>query len=252
VIEQKDNISFLGCPVSRLSIPQTLEWIADAVRSGKPRQISVVNANKYHLMSRDHHLYDIIRNSDLVIPEWAVVWGARQLKLPTLPHSGGILLARQLLPFAAQRKIRIYFLGAKPDVVSRLAQKVVNEYPGLEIAGHHHGYLTTPTIEAQAINEIRQARPDVLLVGFGSPRQEKWIAANKDLLNVPVSIGVGGSFDVLSGAKPDTPDWARGRGLEWLYRIMQDPKAYTKRYLVSNIWFVWQIFKEKAARILPG
>jgi N-acetylglucosaminyldiphosphoundecaprenol N-acetyl-beta-D-mannosaminyltransferase len=105
--------------------------------------------------------------------------------------------------------------------------------------------LTTPDIEAAALAEIEAARPDMLFVAFGSPRQEQWIAQHCHQLGVPVSIGVGGTFDVLAGIKPDAPAWARGRGLEWLTRLAQDPRAYARRYLVTNTWFVWQVVKAR-------
>ncbi|HAD82249.1 MAG: hypothetical protein A2509_04115 [Candidatus Edwardsbacteria bacterium RIFOXYD12_FULL_50_11] len=240
-----DDINFLGCPVSRLSVTQTLDWIREAIAKGSPCQIAVVNANKFYLMSRHAALRDIIQKADLVIPEWAVVWGAAQLGLPSLNHSGGIILAKEFMPYAAQKGLRPYFLGAKHEVVSALVKKMKSDYSELDIAGYHDGYLDTPEIEESIIEDIRKSRPDVLFVALGSPKQELWIHSHMQLLNVPVSIGVGGSFDVLSGLKPDTPEWARGKGLEWLYRIAQNPRAYAKRYIITNTWFVWQILKEK-------
>jgi N-acetylglucosaminyldiphosphoundecaprenol N-acetyl-beta-D-mannosaminyltransferase len=245
---QTENVSFLGCPVSRLSVSQTLEWMETAIAGKKPCQIAVVNANKFYLMSRDARLREIVRQSALVVPEWSVVWGAMKLGLPPLNHSGGILLAQKFIPYAARKGIRTYFLGARQETVEALVSKLKSDHPKLAIAGYHHGYLATPEIEASVIEDIRRSRPDVLFVAFGSPKQELWIDANMKSLDVPVSIGVGGSFDVLSGLKQDTPEWARGKGLEWLYRIAQNPRAYAKRYLVTNTWFVWQVLKEKYKR----
>lgn len=227
---------------------QTLAWIEEAITDGKPHQISVVNANKYYLMSRDKVLRDIITNSDLVIPEWAVVWGAKKLRLPRLNHSGGILLAREFIPYAAKKGFRVYFLGARPEVVRMLVDNMKTCYPKLNVSGFHDGFLSNPEIEEKVISEIQKSRTDVLFVALGSPKQEYWIFNNIQRINVPVSIGVGGSFDVLSGQKKDTPAWARGKGLEWLYRIIQNPRAYTKRYLITNTWFVWQIIKQMMKR----
>jgi N-acetylglucosaminyldiphosphoundecaprenol N-acetyl-beta-D-mannosaminyltransferase len=244
-VSPSERIMVLGCPVDRLTIPEILEWIASAVERKRPSAIAVVNANKLHQMARDPELRSIVSTAELIIPEWAMVWAARRLKLPPLIHSGGLPVARAFLPFAEERGLRPFFLGAKQEVIDALGARLRRDFPRLQIAGMHHGYLNDPAVEASALGEIRRAAPDVLFVAMGSPAQERWIAAHKAELGVPVSMGIGGSFDVLSGAKPDTPSWARGRGLEWLYRLALDPPAYARRYLVTNTWFVTQVLKAK-------
>jgi N-acetylglucosaminyldiphosphoundecaprenol N-acetyl-beta-D-mannosaminyltransferase len=241
----RNRVQFLGAPVDAVTLPDILDWIAAAARARQPRWIAVVNANKYYLMARDPALHALVCGADLVLPEWAVVWGARQLGLPALTHSGGLLVTRAFLPFAEQTGLRPFFLGARPEVVRRLLERLRQQYPRLPVAGGHHGYLNSPEIEAGALAAIEAARPDVLFVALGSPRQEQWIDRHRQALRVPVSIGVGGTFDVLAGLKPDAPAWARGRGLEWLTRLAQDPRAYGRRYLVTNTWFVWRVFRAR-------
>lgn len=239
------RVSFLGCPVDRVTIPQGLEWMAQAVADGTPRLIAVVNANKLYQMARNPRLRHIVHHADLVIPEWAVVWGASRLGLPELGHVGGLTLAEAFFPFAAERGLRPYLLGARPEVVSALANRLRADYPLLDLAGFHHGYLTTRQIEVEVIEDIQRTKPDALFVAMGSPKQEFWMDDHRKRLGVPVSIGVGGSFDVLAGLRDDAPAWARGRGLEWIYRLVQDPRAYWKRYLITNTWFVWQVMKAR-------
>ena len=149
------------------------------------------------------------------------------------------------MPFAEQRCLRPFLLGAAPNVVTQLVDQLRTKYPGLHIAGFHHGYLTTPALEKHVVEQIRESGADALFVAMGSPAQELWIDRHKNEMGVPVSIGIGGSFDVLSGQKPDTPAWARGHGLEWLYRLAQNPRAYAKRYLVTNAWFVSAVLRAK-------
>ena len=231
----------LGCPVDRLTVQDTMAWMAESVARKRPAMMAVVNANKLHQMAANPELQAIVIAADLIVPEWAMVWAARRLKLPPVPHSGGLLIAQAFLPFAEKHGLRPFFLGAKPEVVAALVARVRRDYPRLDIAGAHHGYLKDASTEAGAIEQIKAAAPDVLFVAMGSPAQERWINAHKAALSVPVSIGIGGSFDVLSGLKPDTPSWARGRGLEWLYRLALDPRAYGRRYLVTNSWFVTRV-----------
>lgn len=240
-----DRINLLGLPVDRLTTAEALEWIEGAIGEKTPRLIAVVNANKHYLMARNPELRRIVMNAALVVPEWAIVWAAKQLKLPAVPHSGGILIMRDFIPLAAARGYRPYFLGAKREVVEALAAKLRADHPALQLAGFHDGYLTSPEIEREVIDDIRRAKPDVLFVAMGSPKQELWIDRHMQELGVPVCIGVGGSFDVLAGLKEDTPDWARGRGLEWLYRLMKDPRAYWKRYLITNTWFVARVMRAR-------
>lgn len=244
-----NRVNFLDCPVDIISVPDIYEWIWNTVNGGKPCQISVVNANKLYQMAHNPNLQNIIKSSDLIIPEWAVVWGTRQLGLPSAIHSGGLLLMKGFFDYAAEKGLRPYLLGSEQKVVETLVKKLQHSFPGLDIAGYHDGYFSERTTEQKVITEIRDAKPDILFVALGSPRQEVWIFNHKEILNVPVSIGVGGSFDVLAGIKSDAPNWARGRGLEWFYRLMQNPKAYWKRYLLTNSWFIWQVEKTRLRQI---
>ena len=237
------RVEVLGCPIDRLTIPETLMWMADAIATRRPHTIAVVNANKLYQMAHNEEFRAIVRSAELIIPEWAMVWAARRLKQPPLEHSGGLLVTRAFLPFAEARGLRPFFLGARPETIDALRARLRREYPRLHVAGAHHGYLTDPSVEAAAITMIREAAPDVLFLAMGSPTQERWLAKHRETLNVPVSIGIGGALDVLSGVKPDSPSWTRGRGLEWLYRLALDPSKYARRYAVTNSWFVAQVFK---------
>ena len=247
LLRAPESVVFLGCRVDALTLPAALEWMVAAIAARQPRQVVVVNANKFYLMSRHPELAAVVRGADLVLPEWAVVWGARRLRLRPLHFVAGVSTMREFLPLAAAHGYRPYLLGASREVVTSLAQRLRLEWR-VDVAGFHHGYLDTPAVEQAVIDDVRRTRPDILFAGLGSPRQELWLHAHRDVLGVPVSIGVGGSFDVLAGIKPDTPAWARGNGLEWLYRTWLDPRAYWKRYLVVNTWFVAQVLRARWAQ----
>jgi N-acetylglucosaminyldiphosphoundecaprenol N-acetyl-beta-D-mannosaminyltransferase len=236
---------FLGYPVDNLTMPEALSWIANAVESGKSRTIAVINANKLWLAHRDARLADFLKHADLVIPEYAVVWGARRLGR-SLSHLGGISLLQAFLPFAEKHGLRPYFLGARPHVLDLMTAKLKEVYPRLPLAGGHHGYFDDAS-KKLIIEDLEKKKPDILFVALGSPKQELFISELQKVMGIPVMVGVGGSFDVLAGLKKDAPSWARGRGWEWIYRICQDPlnTNYYKRYLITNFWFLFQVFKEK-------
>jgi N-acetylglucosaminyldiphosphoundecaprenol N-acetyl-beta-D-mannosaminyltransferase len=242
-VNRPARLSVLGCPIDRLTIPETMTWMSEAIASRRPQTIAVVNANKLYQMAHNDEFRAIVTSADLIIPEWAMVWAARRLKLPPLVHSGGLLVARAFLPFAEERGLRPFFLGARPETIQALQKRLRTEHPRLKVAGAHHGYLSDPAVEASTIAMIQEARPDVLFLAMGSPLQERWLARHRAALNVPVSIGIGGALDVLSGVKPDSPSWTRGRGLEWVYRMALDPAKYARRYAVTNSWFVAQVLK---------
>jgi N-acetylglucosaminyldiphosphoundecaprenol N-acetyl-beta-D-mannosaminyltransferase len=157
----------------------------------------------------------------------------------------------RLLEAAEHHRLSVYLLGSSGDVVEELAVRLGRERPALPVAGWHHGYLDDEGWEG-VVAEIGEARPDLLFVAMGSPLQEQRIAELACRLpTLRVAMGVGGSFDVLSGRKKDAPAWARGRGLEWLYRLAQDPRRLWRRYLVTNGWFVAAVLRQWLARRWP-
>lgn len=230
---------------------QALSRIEEFIHAGVSRHVAVINANKLWLMSRDSKLAEIVHSASLILPEKAIVLGSRVLGLGVKDHIGGIMLVKALLPLAEIRGYRIYFLGAKPTVMERLSSQLRQFYPALRIAGLHHGYLSSDTQRA-VVESIHKLRPDVLFVAMGTPKQEHWIAEHLSMLNVPVCMGVGGSFDVLAGVKRDAPHWVRALAIEWLYRLIQDPKNLWKRYLITMPWFLKRVFLERGRRIFSS
>ncbi len=239
------RITFLNYPVDQMTMVEALSWIKTKSKSHFPHVITVINANKMWLANKNRRLKKILCFSDLVIPEYAVVWGAKKLHLPSLCPIYGVVLTKTFLSFAAKENLRPFFLGAQKHVLDTMLEIIKTNYPSLKVAGAHHGYINGPDIEATVIKSIQSSNPDILFVAMGSPFQEFWIDSNKEKLGVPVLIGVGGSFDVLAGVKHDTPNWIRGTGLEWVYRLLLEPKRYWKRYFITNPWFVWKVVKNK-------
>ncbi len=242
----------LGLPVDAVTMEGTIAAVAAAIAEGRRYRVLVTNANKAWLASRDERLRNALEAAELVIPEFATVWAAARLGRAGIRQVGGITLMKQLLPEAAGRGWRCYFLGARPAVIEAMVRRLRSAFPHLRIAGWHDGYLNEAS-SAAVSRELRRLRPDLLFVAMGSPLQEYFIDA-LPAGSATVAVGVGGSFDVLAGLKHDAPDWLRGTGFEWVYRLAQDPRHLWRRYLVTNPWFVVQVLRERRAqgRALAG
>ena len=156
----------------------------------------------------------------------------------------GVELAARLLERADRGGWSVYLLGGRAGVCERAAAAVRGRFPGLVLAGHHHGYLGDDGLRTGVVAALKRVRPDLLLVGMGSPLQEDFLASLPAGAVPAVSVGVGGTFDVLAGLRREAPSWVRGSGFEWLWRSAQDPRLLA-RYLVVNPWFVAAVLRER-------
>ena len=177
----------------------------------------------------------------------SVVWALRASGQPAPERVAGVDLMAQLLAAAGRQRLSVYFLGARREVVNALVQRSRIQYPGLEIAGFRDGYFG-PHDHAAIVEEIRASKASLLFVGMPSPFKETWIERHRERLEVPVIMGVGGSFDVLAGFIPRAPRWVQSRGLEWFWRFLMEPRKLWKRYLTTNSEFIWLVGQEIAAR----
>jgi N-acetylglucosaminyldiphosphoundecaprenol N-acetyl-beta-D-mannosaminyltransferase len=233
-----------GVPIHAMTMDQTLAACDDAIHHRNPLMIGVVNAAKIVNMRRTPILGDAVLQSDLVLADgMAIVWASRILRKSLPERVAGIDLFEQLLDLANRKSYSIYLLGATQEVMDRLCARIRKQFPNLRIAGSRNGYFTDA--EAPGIAEsIRDARPDMLFLGMTSPKKEVFCARYADLMNVPVCHGVGGSFDVLSGLVKRAPRLWQRLGLEWLYRVVQEPGRMWKRYLVTNSIFLGLLCRE--------
>jgi len=233
-----------GVPIAALSLDQALDRVEVAIRQRVRLQIGVVNAAKIVNMQRDALLRDDVLSSDLILADGAaVVWAARLLGLFLPERVAGIDLMEAILRRGAARGWRVYCLGATEDVLARATERMRVGHPGVQVVGQQHGYFAGQH-EPDVARAIAEARPDVLFVAMSSPRKEKFLARWSAQLGVPVCHGVGGSFDVLAGKVRRAPRLWQRLGLEWLYRVLQEPGRLWKRYLVTNTLFCWLVLKE--------
>lgn len=219
----------LGCRVDSLTLAGAVARVAQYIEEGTPHQVVTINAEIAYQAHRDPRLREIINRAALVTADGSgVVWAARTLGHPLPERVTGIDLLQALAAAGARQGWRFYLYGAAPGVAGIAAARLKASYPGLEVAGTSHGYQTAAEMPG-LLAAIKAARPHVLLVGLGAPKQEYWIAGHLQELRVPVAIGVGGSFDVLAGVVKRAPVWLQKLNLEWLYRVVQGKRF--KRFL---------------------
>jgi len=240
----------LGIDLHATTEDETVELCDEAIRRREPLRIGMVNAAKFVLMRDQPLLRDSVTGSDLVCADgMSVVWASRILGQPLPARVNGTNLFEKLLALADRRGYRVFLLGARPEILAELCRRVQARHPGLEIVGSQDGYFSDEQAPEVA-RRIREARPDMLFVGITSPKKEIFMARFDAEIEVPVVHGVGGSFDVLAGLVPRAPASWQNAGLEWLYRLLQEPGRLWRRYLVTNSTFAWWVFTAWLQRAL--
>ena len=252
---KQQRVTIMGCQVDNLSMEQTLQTIEGFIATGQPHQHVVVNVDKIVKAQRDPALREIINGCDLVnVDGMPVVWASRLLGRPLAERVAGVDLFEALMARAAVKGWRVFLLGAREPVVSRVRDLYVRKYPGLCVTGHRNGYWL-PSEETGVVEQIRDAQVDVLFVAISSPKKEQFLSRYQADMAVPFSMGVGGTFDVAAGLVKRAPVWMQRSGLEWFYRFLQEPRRMFRRYFVDDMAFFgllwrewWRLRQERIAR----
>jgi N-acetylglucosaminyldiphosphoundecaprenol N-acetyl-beta-D-mannosaminyltransferase len=238
------RVEFLRCPVDILTMSETIECARAAMRGRTRLQHVALNVAKLVNMRHDPVLASDVTSSDLVgVDGMGIVWAARWLGIPIKERVAGIDLFEKLLEVCAADGFRPFFLGATSDVVHRAAEHVLKKHSTVCFAGIRDGYFK-PEQEREVVNEIRTSGADCLFIGMPTPRKERFLAAYRDELNVPFIMGVGGSFDILAGEVRRAPATMQALGLEWLYRVYQEPRRMWWRYAKTNTLFAAIMIQE--------
>jgi N-acetylglucosaminyldiphosphoundecaprenol N-acetyl-beta-D-mannosaminyltransferase len=223
-----DRAEVLGCSIDRVDMSEAAERCDRFVRTRAGAQHMAVNAAKIVAMHHDEGLHRLVDRCDLVTADGqAVVWASRLL--------GDLML--ELLALAEDRGYRVYVLGAQREVLERAVARLRERHPRLELAGYRDGYFSDAD-EPSVAAEIRAARPDLLFVAMSTPRKEYFLGRWGPELDVPFSMGVGGAIDVVAGVTKRAPRSLQRLGLEWAFRLAQEPRRLFRRYLVTNSEFV--------------
>ena len=216
-------VTILGVPVHPVTMASTLAWVAAAVAARTPRQICTANPEFVMTAQRDAVFRRVLNEADLVLPDGVgLLWAARRQGRVLPERVAGSDLIYRLAELAARHGWRVFYLGAAEGVAAEAAARLQARYPGLVVAGTFAGSPRAED-EPEIVGKVRAARPDVLLVAYGAPAQDKWISRNKAALGVPVSLGVGGAFDFVAGVAVRAPRWVQRLGLEWLHRLIRQP-----------------------------
>lgn len=244
------RVEIFGLPIAACTMNQTLDLVRDRLETREPLNIGVVNAAKLVLMQKDHELREAVQDSNLILADgMSVVWASRILGQPLPERVTGIDLMMEILKLSGPRPIRVFFLGATQEVLDEVCRKVRQEFRGVEIAGAHHGYFD-PSDDRTVANLIIQSNADVLFVAMTSPKKERFLAQWSREMKVPITHGVGGSLDVLAGKVRRAPKFWQRVGLEWFFRLKEEPRRLWKRYLVTNTLFCFLVIEQFVGQIV--
>lgn len=236
----------LGVEVDTLTLKECVDTVGEYIANGAPHFVVTLNPEISYRAWGDPQLLAVLRRAQLVTPDGVgIVWACKVKGDPVPERVTGIDLMQALLARGAEKGWKVFLLGAAPGVAATAAQNILTQYPGVQIVGVQHGYFQQEE-ETSIVEAIRQARPDLLFVALGAPRQEQWIVAHQECLGVPVSIGVGGSFDVLSGKVTRVSPWLQKMGLEWLGRVLFHPSRWQRAFSLPK--FVLLVLKNYKLR----
>ena len=238
-----ERVKILGVNVDSVTMAQAVERVEQLIAAKKNSIVATANAEMLLRATNDDELKNILNAAELVVPDGAgTVWAARHLGYEMPERVAGFDLVQELMKIAPSKGYKFFLFGSAPTIADKAKLKAEELYPNIEIVGTRNGYFTAAD-EAEIIAQIKNSKPDILLAALGVPKQEKWLAAHKDELNVPVNIGVGGTFDVMAGVVKRAPKWMQRAKLEWLFRAMLQPSRASR--LIALPKFVFKVVRSK-------
>lgn len=232
------RMKFMNTEVDNLTMDEALAVINILIQQDRNAYVVTPNVDHIVQLEKDEELRCVYQNADLILTDGKpLLWIAKWYGTPIKEKLSGSDLFPRLCILAAQKGYRMFFLGAAEGVAAKAAEKLSGKIPGLQIVGTYSpplGFENNKKEMDKIEAKIKAARPHILVVGLGCPKQEKFILHNRNKLHVPLSLGLGASLDFEAGRVKRAPKWMADHGLEWLFRIMQDPKRLAKRYLIND------------------
>ncbi|MDI6731982.1 MAG: WecB/TagA/CpsF family glycosyltransferase [Candidatus Margulisbacteria bacterium] len=235
-----ETVSFAGVKVDNLSLLEAIQRVGKYLQESRPHLIVTPNPEIIVTAQKDHELREIINNADLRVPDGiSMVVVSRILGRPLKERVSGIDLMLKIIEKYGD-KFKIFLLGSAPGIADEAADKLVQKYPALKIVGTMHGFFGD---DLEALQKIENCQPDILFVGLGAGRQEKWLNHHLKNLNLPVAMVIGGSLDVISDRKKRAPFWTQKMGVEWLYRLFTEPQRWKRQLALPK--FLWLTFRQR-------
>lgn len=225
------------------------EILHHALFGNETRHLVTANAQFYVLAEKSRRFRQCLREAHYICADgMPIVWACSALYDGRVPRIAGVNLIEKLCQYGAAHRLRVFLLGGKPGTADLTAEMLKKRYPGIQIAGvscPDFGFERRDETLQPVLDHIADARPHILFVGLGAPKQEFLIHDQIRRIRVPLAIGIGGSFEILSGQLKRAPMWMRSSGLEWLYRLCQEPGRLWRRYLIGNAEFIWHILRSR-------
>ena len=249
MLQTNKRVSICDIPVDALTMDQTLSIIDQAIHERRPIHHVVINAAKVVNAQKNDDLRSSITQCDIINADGkSIVWASRFLNCAVPERVAGIDLMENLVELAHSKGYRIFLLGAKEEIIYKVVEQYRKKYGSNLVAGYRNGYFKKNE-EVSVAQQIASSGADILFVAMTSPMKEIYLNTYKDVLKMSFTMGVGGSFDVLAGKIRRAPLWMQNAGLEWFYRVLQEPRRMWKRYLFGNSEFIYLIVKEKIKQL---
>jgi len=244
-----EKITIFNIDFDIVSIKETIDFADQCIISQKKCNITVVNTASVVYAQKNELMLNAINNSTITtIDGMPIVWTLRMLGYKIPGRVCGPDIYDNLIDLAVVKGYKPYFLGATPEVIEKMVSIYKNKYPNLNIAGYRNGFFTENE-EQDIVDQIKASNADMLFIGMSSPKKEVFLKKYFDYMDVPISMGVGGVFDIIAGKTNRAPVWMQKSGFEWFYRILQEPRRMMMRYAYTNSVFIWMAVKEIFGRL---
>ncbi len=231
-------INLFGIKIHALTMDELINICGEHISKKDSLLLGVINVAKLVNSRKNDELHRSLTEADIVLADGLpIIWLSRMIGNPLPERVAGIDIMYKLLKEANKKHYRVYFLGAKPEVLQTMIKTIQKDCPGIPIAGYRDGYFDKDE-EQDVAKNIKDSRADILFVGISSPKKENFLKNWQKVIDAPICHGVGGSFDILAGATKRAPIWMQKSGLEWLYRLIQEPRRMWRRYLFTSIIFI--------------
>lgn len=246
------RVDFLGTGIDCLTPEDAVDELIARIRLHRRTRVFFVNAHCVNVARRDLGYRGCLGRADFVLADGSgILLASRLLGLPIRHNLNGTDFVPTLLEHAAVDNRAVFLLGGRPGIAALAAERLVERNPNLRVVGSSHGYLSSQE-EEELINRIAELQPDILLVAKGVPLQETWLDEHWERLNVGLGLAVGGLIDFTAGVHPRAPRWMRVLGIEWCFRLAQEPRRLARRYLIGNVVFLMSVLSWRVTHLRPG